>query len=304
MQLLTAQLPPHHRIVLASDLHKGSLAHHRKGWSDLIKRVKDEDDLYIALGGDQQEAILVDDKRFSYHVHDARKVPLRVAEELADELSPVAKKILFVLTGNHELHLQKYGDLTETMCNRIGVPYGHYSTKLAVSSMSSKNPKLHYKLLYTHGRLRVSSSADDPVRRLSNMKLSIKRKLQHLAGDCAIMATGHCHLLMHIAPEFELYLTDDGQQISARYTHGVQVGDYIDPNLRWYCSTGSFLKSFVTGAITYSEAAMYQPNQLGYIEIAVTNGKIKDIKDIHIGHDDIIEEITDEHREERATETA
>ena len=165
------------------------------------------------------------------------------------------------------------------ICQRANLPFGDYSAKIEVRSGS----KPIYKLYATHGRISVNSSADDPVRRLSNNRLSIKRKLQHLAGDCAVMACGHSHKLLTLEPEAELYMTDNGKHVSAAYTVGVQSGKYIDPNLRWYCNTGSFMKSAVVGACTYSEASMYAPVQMGYAEIVCEGGVIKRLEETRLG---------------------
>lgn len=281
MELLTAKLPRTHRLILAGDLHLGTIASHRKGWRALLDRVASERGTYLVLMGDMIEAITVDDYRFAADAHDAKLTPLAQAEEMAGDIKPIAKKVLAFLTGNHEMKLHRYGDLTKWMCQLAGVPYGGFACKLSVS-----NGKPMYKAFLTHGRLSVNSTADDPVRRLSNQRLTLKRRLQQLAGDCAVMACGHSHKLLTLEPEAELYMTDNGQHIQAHYTRGVQHGEYIDPNLRWYANTGSFLKSAVVGATVYSEAAMYAPVQLGYAEVVVEDGVIQRVEEVHLGADD------------------
>lgn len=281
MELISVDLPKSHRLILAGDLHLGTIACHLKGWERLLERVKSEKSTYLVLMGDMIEAITVDDKRFSSQVHDAQATPLLQMNEMLVQLKPLASKVLLCLTGNHEMKLWRYGDLTKWLCDTADIPYGGYSSKLEVHYKG----KGAYKLYVTHGRLTVNSTADDPVRRLSNQRLALKRRLQHLAGDCAVMATGHCHKLLSLAPERELYLTDDGTHLHAKYTEGQQHGAYLDPNLRWYGSTGSFLKSSVVGATTYSEAAMYSPTQMGWLELVVEDMRIRSLEETHLGAD-------------------
>lgn len=278
MELLNADLPKTHRIVFAGDLHFGSLAFHEKGWVRLLERLQQETGVYLVLMGDLLEAITVDDPRWNSDVHDGKMTPLAQADMMIDYLKPVRKKILALLTGNHEAKLWRYGDLTQYMCGKLDVPYGGYSCKIAVKN----GGRLRYKLYATHGRLTVNSIADDPVRRLSNFRLTIKRKLQHLAGDTACMVTGHCHKLLTCKPVAELYVTDDGEHLHASYTQGVQTGGYIDPNLRWYGASGSFMKSAVVGATTYSEQAMYAPNQMGYLVLHSHDGKVQRLEEVRI----------------------
>lgn len=278
MELLNADLPKNHIIILAGDLHLGTLASHLKGWERMIERVANEPSTYLVLMGDLIEAIAVDDKRWFREVHDADMTPMIQADAIVDSIKPIKKKVLACLTGNHEMKLWRFGDLTRYICDKAEVPYGGYSCKLTVKNKG----KRMYKLYVTHGRLTVNSIADDPVRRLSNFRLSIKRKLQHLAGDCAIMATGHAHKLLTLQPEAELYVTDNGEHLQAHYTVGQQAGEYLDPNLRWYACTGSFLKSAVVGALTYSEQSMFAPVQMGYVQANVKDGVIQNLEEVRV----------------------
>ena len=93
----------------------------------------------------------------------------------------------------------------------LGCEYGTYTCKVSVVDDDNN---LMYKMFLTHGYGSIRSVADDPVRREANMKLGLKRKLQHKAADCAVMGMGHTHRLMIVPPKRELYLTDDGKRIS------------------------------------------------------------------------------------------
>ena len=253
----------------------------------MIARLKEERNTYVILMGDLVESIACDDKRFSAEIHDARLLPFQQMEDITAAIKPIKKKVLACLTGNHELHLHRYGDMTRMLCKDADIPYGGYSSKVAVRYGKCGPPA--YKIYVTHGRLSINSSADDPVRRQSNMRLSLKRRLQHLAGDCAVMATGHCHRLITVKPVPELYMTDDGHHLQAHYTESQQHGAHIDPNLRWYAATGSFLKNAVIGATSYSEQAMYAPNELGYAEIVVEDGRVVRVEEKHLGADHVAE---------------
>jgi len=279
LELLHRELPQTHTVILAGDLHFGTSACYVKGWEAMLARVKKEKNTYLVLMGDLLEAIAVDDFRWHSEVHDPKVTPLMQAEALIEYLYPVRKKILACLTGNHEQKLWRFGDLTKMICERAELPFGGYSCKIEITNGGAGL----YKIYATHGRLSVNSQADDPLRRLSNHRLSLKRKLQHLAGDAAVMACGHTHRLITVQPEAELYLTDDGSHIQAAYTKGVQHGSHIDVNLRWFANTGSFLKSTIVGACTYSEQAMYAPVMMGYPEIVCKGGVIQELKETRIG---------------------
>lgn len=279
MELLSAEVPRTHEVVFAGDGHIGTLACYEKGLAKLVSYVRADSKRRLAWLGDAIEAISTDDPRFSAEVHDGKLTPMAQAEAFADLIAPIRKQVICVLAGNHELRLSRYGDLTKYICDRAQVPYGAYSAKVAMKH----GGKLLYKIYLTHGRWSVNSIADDPVRRLSNVRLSIKRKLAPLAGDCAIMGCGHTHKLLTLDPEHDLYMTDNGNHLFAAYTKGVQNAAYIPPNARWYFNSGSFLKNAVVGATTYSEAAGYAPLQMGWCQAHVVDGTITALTETRIG---------------------
>lgn len=282
MHIFSRSLPVNHRLFKASDLHLGSRACHLDGWYGMIERVGTEKNTYLSLGGDLIEAITVDDKRFEPDIADLSEgimTPMKQAKRIIKDLMPIRKKILFILLGNHEAKLLRIGDLSAFICHELGVVYGTYSTKMIVNDPKGN---LMYKVYSTHGRLGVNSTADDPIRRNANMRLAIKRKLQGKAGDCVLMACAHAHKLLVSEPEKELFLTDDGERVKSSYTKARAVDTYLDPSLRYYCCTGSFLKTFIEGASTYSEMAMYDPTEIGYIEAFCENKEIVNVQKVII----------------------
>lgn len=285
MELIEARLSPSHRIALVGDVHKGNRASHERAWQDFLRRLKNEDDLFMFGMGDYLESITVDDYRFSPDVHDGRQTPLNQYEELKNDLAPVRHKILGLLFGNHEHKLWRFGNLIKRLCEELEIPYGSFSAKLSVypAEYLSKNP--YYRGYFAHGSFGVTSRADDPLRRNVNMILSLKRRLSEMAGDCAIMGCGHIHRLLYGAPAGELYMYTKEGHLRSAYTKGEQHDTYIDPNLRHYVCTGSFLRSVLLGATTYSELAMYAPIQMGYQIVHVNNGNIVNVEPVHIGSD-------------------
>ena len=46
---------------------------------------------------------------------------------------------------------------------------------------------------------------------------------------------------------------------------------------KYYVSSGSFLRSYVEGRMSYAERFGYRPTELGCLKVIVQNDKIKDI---------------------------
>ena len=274
MKLITKQLPANHNLFHFGDLHDGSILSFGAGWNALIKLMTSEYDgcsnNYGADGGDMIEAITVDDPRFGPEKLK-EPLPLEQANEAVRKREPIKDILLYILKGNHERGLWRFGDITADVCRRLGVEYGTYTTKLTVEDSKGR---LMYKVFDTHGYRSITSTADDPVRRRTNLELILKRQLKRKAGDCAIMIKHHVHKLIVCKPEGDLYLTDDGKKIKQNYTSWGQDEKYIHPDARWYGCAGSFLRLYGDGMSGYAEIAEYDPMELGFLVLKVRNKRI------------------------------
>lgn len=278
MKLLTKILPNSHNIMIFGDQHDGSVLSSKRGWETLLNQMNSEYDgcsnNYGIDGGDMMEAIMVDDKRYSPEML-TEPLPLAQIKRAIEKREPIKDKLLCILTGNHERKLWRFGDITQEVCEKLGVEAGTYTAKLIIQD---KNEKLMYKLYDTHGSKSITSTADDPQRRLSNLQLILKRHLRFMAGDCAVMIKHHVHKLLVCSPEPELYLVDDGKKIRQKYTSWGENESYIHPDARWYGCAGSFLKLFGEGISGYAEIAEYPPVELGWLILKVRDKQIVELK--------------------------
>ena len=282
MRLITKELPSNHNLWLFGDLHDGSVLSSASGWNKLISLMGQEYDgcsnNYGADGGDMMEAIMVDDPRYSADKL-TEPLPLEQVNRAIEKREPIKDKLLYILMGNHERALWKYGDVTKEVCEKLGIEYGTYTAKLTVVDT---NGNLMYKLFDHHGRRGISSVADDPIRQESNMKLTLKRQLYRKAGDCAVMIKHHAHKLIVSQPTSSLYLVDDGKKIKQQYTAYGQTEPYIHPDARWYGCAGSFLKLYGENVSGYAEIAEYDPVPLGFLILKVRNKRIMDLEPYYL----------------------
>lgn len=274
MKLIIKQLPDNHNIFLFGDKHTGSALSSQHGWQQLVKMILTPyagcSNNYGIDVGDIIEAIMVDDKRFSIEKM-GEDLPLKQLDSSIDEHDPIKHLLICILDGNHPRKLWRFGNITEKICQRLGVEYGTYTAKISVTDTKGN---LMYKLYATHGFKNITSTADDPKRRRVNMQLILKRHLKFKAGDCAVMVKGHTHKLLVCKPESELFLTDDGKRIQQKYTGWGQNEEYIHPDARWYGNTGSFLKLHGKDVSGYAEIMEYDPVELGFLVLKVRKKKI------------------------------
>lgn len=274
MRLLTKKLPRNHNIFFVGDVHEGSVLSSDKGWDTFCNIVCSEyrgcKNNFVAEGGDMLEAITIDDKRFSREKM-AEALPLQQKKRAVIKRKPIKDKYLWMLEGNHERKLWRFGDLAAEIADELGIDYGTYTTKC---SITNKLGRLLYKVFDTHGYKSISSTADDPIRRDTNMKLQLKRHLKFKAADCAVMIKHHVHKLLVSEPTHSLYLTDDGKKIKQHYTHWGQDEQYIHPDARWYGCAGSFVRLYGEDMSGYAEIAEYDPVEIGWLVLMVRDEKI------------------------------
>jgi len=225
---------------------------------------------YAVCHGDLIEAIAVDDPRYDIRT-TKEPFPLKQMKDAVDMLKPIRSKLIALLEGNHEWKLWRFGDISAEMASMLKVPFGTYSCKLIYKD---KHGGLIYKHYATHGRKMINSTADDPERRESNMKLILKRHLKMKQGDALLMSKGHTHKLLVCEPKARLYLKDDGYDIKQAFTQVDQTAEYIPENLRWYVNTGAFQKMSRLGISGYAERAEMDPIELGWAVVVVRDRKI------------------------------
>jgi len=282
VQLITKIVPRDFNLFLGGDEHEGTLSQHTKGLKKMLAMLQKPydgiEDNRIVLHGDCIEAITLDDPRYDPFLN--ADYVLDQIEAVKKRYLPVADMIITMLSGNHDLKLSKFGNITENICRHIDAPYGTYTAKI---TYVDKRGKMLFKHFATHGRKSISSTADDPIRRKTNVNLIIKRVLKLKAGDCVLQSRGHSHILSVCEPDRSMYLTDNGRHIESKHIESAHEGSYIHPDLRWYVSAGSFYRAYpVLGQTSYVEFFDYDPIECGFAIAAIRDGKIDHIDKIFV----------------------
>ena len=282
MRILSYDVPQNWNYFLFGDSHIGARLRHAKGWRkmcDMMQKPYDGVSRNIGIDhGDIIEAITVDDPRYSEFDTKEQSILAQI-QSAQRALYPIKDKLVCILDGNHPFKLHKFGMITEYVCKELGVTYGDYSAKITFKNKG----RAQFKHYATHGSGSINSVADDPNRRLTNMKLSLKRKLSQMGhADAILQSMGHTHKLLTLSPTEQLYLTDDGKTVEQHYTPaGTPYSVFIHPDFRWYVNTGGFLKQYGDeGGSGYAERGMFPPLPLGFCIAKIRDNVIKDIDKI------------------------
>ena len=93
---------------------------------------------------------------------------------------------------------------------------------------------------------------------------------------------GHTHEQIMAEPIRDMYITDDGNELIKAYKTVPHNEEYIDPDLRWYISPGSFLKTQALEVSGYGEIGEYEPLENGYALCKVRSRKIESIEFVEV----------------------
>jgi hypothetical protein len=280
MEILSYNLPLDWNLFLFGDDHEGAALRHDHGWEQLVDMMhSDYSGLpqsrnYGVHHGDIIEAIQTDDKR--YESHETRE-PLTLAQiyQSIRNLDPIKKQMLCLLDGNHPQKLHKFGGISGHIAKELDIPYGTWAAKLIYKDYKDN---IQFKHFCTHGSGSISSVADDPERRKTNYRLSLKRKLKNKFGDTVLNSMGHTHRIIICEPTRDLFITDEDHELKQHYTGPPKIPmGYIHPDFRWYVNTGSFLKLYGDGISGYAERAGYDPQELGFVCCLIRKGQIVQI---------------------------
>jgi hypothetical protein len=280
MELVNGYVKSDCDIYQLSDIHEGNSLASLNDVRAVVDEIASKDNAYCIFGGDEIDAIIVDDIRYKPE-SCTEPIPLLQCKNVVKMFAPIKDKILLWLYGNHPMKLWRFGNLTKDIILKdLGIQhvYGGFSSKL---SLYDEQKKLMFKVYATHGRRIINSGAGDPKMQVQNKLRVLRRHLEQMAGDALVMQKSHAHQLLVSEPERQLYLVDDGKRIRQRYTVSSETGrDYIPPYLRWYVCTGSFLKTFGIGVVSYSEALEYSPVEIGYTVMEIRNRQLVNIRKV------------------------
>lgn len=266
-------------LFLFGDIHSGTRSSHKKGVAKLIDMVRlpynGVLNNYAVDHGDMAETVTRMHKHFDPDFH---YLSVREQEDECVKIrKPLGKHLLSVLDGNHTFRMAdtygRAGGFARKVAERLGVNYGSFTTKI---EFYNEEGELMFKTFHAHGSGSINSVADDSIRRWSNMKISLKRKLNRKAGDCILMCMGHTHKVLTVNPQSELYLVNEGDKVIQKYTHSPNFHStgFIHPDHRYYVNTGSLYKLYSDNpfAASYAERAFYDPLELGFVVMRVRDG--------------------------------
>lgn len=233
-------------IVPFGDIHLGNRNCRKDKFKRLIDWVLSKPNVYVIGMGDLLDCIIPKDKRFQADDIEPYEVIDDLRDEMEEILDPIKDRIICLLQGNHEYHMQQdgYGCPIKKICKSMEVPYGGFSSYIRLLPDS----KIHVKslVLWIHHGWFAGRKRGAKVNCLEDNMAYY---------DADVYLAGHSH---------DLWST----RKSRIYWSGSR--DVIFGN------TGSFLETATWGTNSYSERANYPVQKLGVLKLKwiPTQGKI------------------------------
>jgi hypothetical protein len=264
-------------IYNTSDWHVGSLAFHKEAADHLIDKVASEN-AFLTFGGDAIEGKLINSPHFNPQGLKSKQLDIHnQAKAFCDMLRPVAKRVLMIQTGNHELYLLPNLDIVEYMCENLNRPdiQGDYQTWLNVNGCT-----MHF----WHGRQTMPRGAKDPIQREANQKAWLKNNMFGLAGSAQAQFMAHTHHCMIVPPIEQYALLNNGENVHGQYfveeIREINGDVWVPPDARWYVNTGTLRRGGGFSHQDYSEIAGYTPPPIACTKTSIESGRIVNIEKV------------------------
>ena len=255
------------KIIPFGDVHRDSPMHAGSHWKNFLASAKSEPNALFLGMGDYTDGVSTSERIVlgSPHLHDSTKDNLKDAYKghartLADELSFMKGRLIGLLGGNHFFD---FGDGTTTdhvLADRLGTRY------LGVCSFI----RLHLRF---RGTRRKSATLDIFAHHgkgggtLPGSTFNTIEKMQNTA-DADLYLMGHDHKKGAIPSHPRLRLVGGSRG----------APPVVRERTPWLGRTGSFLKAYEPGRVSYAVDAGYPACALGWIEFQITPRR-RDTKD-------------------------
>lgn len=181
---LWIKLPQHKndkqlRIVLLSDVHYGHTACNINNFVDDIEYIKNNDNAYAILTGDLIEN--ASKLSIAGGVYEQNSIPNEQIQEIVELLKPIAHKILWYNSGNHEQRTMDHMgiDVGEFIAHELKIPY--------------YNEPVYVDLMWNNNRWTIFSQHGSTSSLTKGGKINAASKPINWLEFCNFVIMGHVH---------------------------------------------------------------------------------------------------------------
>lgn len=245
------------------DIHWGNRGRSLEYLRRDVQRIRKDPFAMWILGGDYFDMIAPGDPRFdadsideSIKLSDINKLAAALTLGLVDELKPIHEKCLMGLMGNHEHQYMKRKDcglVHEEVCGALGI----------VNGMFSAWCDLYFVLKQGVKGCTIEKASDPPRKYTAKLRL-----LAHHGFGGANTAGGKINKLKQLVDAVDADLVIMGH-VHEAFTkafvrlHPGERCDGIHNRITMGMISGSYLRTYASGFVSYGEQRGYFPTTLG-----------------------------------------
>lgn len=252
------------KLIPFGDIHRDSDMHCNDYWQRFLNHAKKQDNALFLGMGDYTDGISTSERisLVKGGFHDTTMTNLKehyrkVADQLVGELSFMKGRLIGMLGGNHYFDFND-GDTTDhVLAAQLDAKFLGVCSfiRLSLSFRGRPNVRASLDIFAHHGK---------GGGQLAGSTFNTLEKMQNTA-DADFYFMGHDHKKGCIPAAPRLRLTNAGSSGELRVVERVP----------WLGRTGSFLKAYEDGKVSYNVDAGRSPAALGWIEFEITPTRVR-----------------------------
>lgn len=245
------------RIVPFGDIHRESKLHAAGHWKDFLHRAKKLDHVLFLGMGDYTDGISTSERETidTGKLHETTQATLKdvyqgITATLVNELSFMRGRVIGMLGGNHFFNLRQDETTDHVLAHALGAKFLGVSALIRLRITAGGDPvALNFDIFAHHGKGGGT---------LPGSTFNTLEKMTAIA-EADLYLMGHDHKKGCIPSSPRIRLTDSPKS-------GVKLSERSP----WLGRTGSFLKAYEPGEVSYNVDAGRSACALGWIEFEVS----------------------------------
>jgi hypothetical protein len=246
------------RLLFVGDIHRDSPNHAADEWQDFLRYARTLKNAYVLLMGDYLDSASTSERECLGNItsrmhetflHDLESLQTEKIKLIANELSCFKNRIIGAINGNHYFNFADGTNSDQKLCGLLGCKYLGVSAFIRLYFTTNSTSRAALDVWAHHGA-GAGRLIGGSINRVDQMR-------EFANADIYVQGDDHNRLVVPATPRFELRHT----------AHG---GLEMDKREAWLIRSGSFLRGYAPGKVSYIHDKGSGPRSIGHAELLVT----------------------------------